>query len=298
MSDQYDQAVDSPSANKGAPIDRIKAGAKSTGLPKIQRSRDPDLLLVAIVSVILVLSPIRAAAQYIAAINAFTESGGTTITEGEWQADDTPFMEWVLSGGAPAMAGFSWAVDASPDCVIDTAGTSVQLTALSDGQHVFQVRAIDTNSTCYSSLGFNLRVDATGDPITSIDASTEPGGDPISEGVFQADPDPFMEWTVGAGAAPNAGSSWAVDASPDCVIDTAGTSVQLTALSDGEHTFQVRAIDSANNCGPTLEFAIAIQTAAQVPVLPPWAVGTLTAVFASSLYLAGSVRRRMAERRG
>ena len=89
------------------------------------------------------------------------------------------------------------------------------------------------------------------------------------------------------------GSSWAVDAAPDCVIDTTATSVQLATLSDGQHSFQVRALDSVNNCGPVADFAIAIQTASQpIPALGPGALGMLAAALVFSLAFVARLGRQ------
>jgi hypothetical protein len=42
----YSKAVDGATSKAGAPFNRVKAGAKITSLPELQRSRDADLLVV------------------------------------------------------------------------------------------------------------------------------------------------------------------------------------------------------------------------------------------------------------
>jgi hypothetical protein len=236
---------------------------------------------------------VDATADVITSLVALTEMAGDPIADGVFQSDADPFMEWTIGAGTSPPMGSSWAVDASADCEVDTPATSLQLATLGDGQHTFQVRGLDSAANCGPTQAFDLWVDATGDVVTSITAFTESGGDPIDEGVFQSDADPFMEWTIGAGTSPPVGSSWAVDSSPDCGVDTTATSVQLATLGDGQHEFQVRALDSANNCGPIEVFDIAIQAVSQpVPTLGPWGLGVLAAVLVFSLAFVGRRGRR------
>jgi len=200
----------------------------------------------------------RAGAQSISSISAFTSPGGVVIAEGVWQSDNTPYFTWVLAGGAPPIAGYSWAVDASPDCNLDTVAANTQLAAQSDGVRSFQVRAIDTESGCGPIASFEVLIDAGAEKITGILAFTQSGGGAIQEGVFQMDADPFMTWTVAGSAAPLAGFSWQIGPASDCIPDTATPSVQLALLGDGAHTFSVRAIDLAGNCGDAATFLVLV----------------------------------------
>lgn len=240
------------------------------------------------IALVLILSfASQSGAQTILSISAFTSLGGEPIAAGAWQSDSDPYFEWVVAGGVPPIAGSSWAVDAIPDCLVDTIVASLDLPAQSDGLHQFGVRAIDSADNCGAVSTFQLAIDSTGDPIGSISAYTEAGGAAILPGVPQSDSDPFMEWTVSAELAPLVGSSWMLDGLPDCLVDTAGTSIQLPAQPDGPHEFRVRAIDTAGNCGPPSVFALAIETEAPpVPVFGSHARIALGAALLLALSLA------------
>ncbi|MFX0084272.1 MAG: hypothetical protein ACFFAU_01260 [Candidatus Hodarchaeota archaeon] len=53
-------------------------------------------------------------------INAYTEKGGSIITDSVYQTDDTPYFKWSIPdyGDMPIM-GYSYAIDEDPDDIID-----------------------------------------------------------------------------------------------------------------------------------------------------------------------------------
>ena len=69
-----------------------------------------------------------------------------------WSDDDTPTFSWgaVSDGAGSAVAGYYWKVDGGGETY--TTGTSVTLSAQSDGSHTFYIRAMD-NAGNYGSYG-------------------------------------------------------------------------------------------------------------------------------------------------
>ena len=86
-------------------------------------------------------------------------------------------------------------------------------------------------------------------------ALTVLGGSTINDSVWQQDDDPVLTWTDNSVNAPATDFSVAFDGVPDCTSET--TTAQFSAgadsISNGEHTFQVRAIDAAGNCSSESE---------------------------------------------
>ncbi len=132
---------------------------------------------------------------------------------------------------------------ASFQCDLDgggfTACTSAKsYTGLSDGSHTFQVRAIDNvGNVDATPASFTWIVD-TMPPDTTITANpTDPSGANVNFSFSGSD--------AGSGVA-----------SFECDLDGGGfaactSSKSYTGLSQGSHTFQVRAIDNVNNTDPT-----------------------------------------------
>jgi len=110
--------------------------------------------------------------------------------------------------------------------------------------------------------------------ITVLYAKTNPLGVTIPAATWQQDADPIFYWDPPAGGLPVAGYSYALDATPDDVIETTLTywdvaQDPLQFLADGQHTFSVKAIASSGLAGNPASFAIWVDTT------PP-TIGTLT----------------------
>ena len=140
-------------------------------------------------------------------------------------------------GSGSGVAGFQCKLDTGSF----TACTSPQTyTGLADGSHTFQVRALDAaGNTDSTPASFTWVIDAT-PPDTTITANP-------------ANPSNSANATFSFTG--NDGSGSGVT-SFECKLDsgnfTACTSPQTyTGLSQGSHTFQVRALDAAGNADPT-----------------------------------------------
>jgi hypothetical protein len=109
----------------------------------------------------------------------------------------------------------------------------------------------------------SFSIDWTPDAILQITGWTEPGGSPVPYFSWTNDAELTMEVTSDTTASPHVGMSWTMDAAPDCTVNTPEDNpltLQLPPLTDGWHSFVVRAIDTAGNCGPTDFFGFGIDT--------------------------------------
>lgn len=130
--------------------------------------------------------------------------------------------------------------ECSLDSVTFTTCTSPQeYTGLSEGDHTFEVRAVDVNgNTDPTPASYTWTVDTTA-PDTTID-SQNPATTPTMSTT--------MDLTF---SSPDADIDY-FECSLDSATFTTCTSPQsYNSLSDGEHTFEVRAVDTAGNADAT-----------------------------------------------
>src|SRR6185436_13260886 len=185
-------------------------------------------------------------------------AGGTAITGGS----STSFNSIRFTFSGADNAGGSGLHPTTPfECSLDggaftTTGCSspIDITGLSDGEHTFQVRAVDAVGNRDSTpASFTWTVD-TGEPTTTINSATVPsgvGGTAITGGSSTS----FNSIRFTFSGADSAGGSGLHPTTPfECSLDGAAFSSascsspkDITGLSDGEHTFQVRAVDAVGN---------------------------------------------------
>ncbi|MBL8204113.1 MAG: hypothetical protein JNM09_07780 [Blastocatellia bacterium] len=165
---------------------------------------------------------------------------------------DTTITANPTNPSASANASFSFTGNdgsgsgvASFQCQLDGSGFSAcaspqTYTGLSDGSHTFQVRAIDAaGNTDSTPASFTWSID-TAPPDTTITANP---------------PNPSSSTSANFSFTGNDGSGSGV-AGFQCQLDGGGFSActspqNYTGLSQGSHTFQVRAIDTLGNIDPT-----------------------------------------------
>ena len=154
------------------------------------------------------------------------------------------------------------------ECKLDagsfTTCTSPDLiSGLSDGSHTFEVRAIDgaspTPNVDPTPASFTWNVDTT-EPDTTIDTATVPSGGGGTD-ILGDTPPIFTEFdSIRFTFSGDDGSGAGLDPTApfECQIDGGGFSsvgcsspIDFTGLSDGSHTFEVRAIDAVGNVDPT-----------------------------------------------
>ena len=151
-------------------------------------------------------------------------------------SDNTPTFGFSSNDGT---ATFECRIDADPFAACSGPGDTHTTAALSDGAHTFEVRAVDTaNNPDPTPASRGFTVDATA-PNTQVDSG--PSG-------LTSDNTPTFGFSSNDGTAT---FECRIDADPFAACSGPGDTHTTAALSDGAHTFEVRAVDTANNPDPT-----------------------------------------------
>ncbi len=101
--------------------------------------------------------------------------------------------------------------------------------------------------------------------LIAVTAKTSSLGSGITAATWQTDNDPLFLWDPPVAAPELAGYSYAFDATPDEEVNTTDTSYDVAAetpntLTDGSHTFSVKAVNTLGNAGDPVSFEIWIDT--------------------------------------
>lgn len=152
----------------------------------------------------------------------------TTITEGPGRqtTDATPAFSFASSAAA---AAFECSVDGGAWSSCASGGS---LATLADGEHDLRVRATDGGVVDRTPARRAFRVDATA-PTVEITAGP-------TDGAVERDAEPTFTFTASESGRRECrvdGGAWTPCLSPH----------RLPELTDGEHTFEVRAVDRAGN---------------------------------------------------
>jgi alpha-tubulin suppressor-like RCC1 family protein len=141
----------------------------------------------------------------------------------------TATFECRLDGGA-------WAACTSPKAYTD----------LSDGEHTFEVRAVSPpGNPDTTPAAHTWTIDTAGPVVTITAAPSDPSDSPDANFEFGSETGATFECRLDGGA-------WTACTSPQ----------SYTGLADDDHTFEVRATDTAGNTGPVDSHTWAIDTGA------------------------------------
>ena len=148
-------------------------------------------------------------------------------------------MEPTVGGVASGFGSFETSLDGAP---FAPTISPIAFTGLTEGSHTFQVRAIDMAGNVSNPISYRWTIDLTA-PTATLDSDPQQetnavsatfdfhGDDPNADGVSSGVN--HLEVSVDGG-------SFKTAASPDTIA----------GLTDGSHTFQVRAVDNVGNVGP------------------------------------------------
>ena len=145
--------------------------------------------------------------------------------------------------GGSGVASFQCRLDSTQEAAWGACGSPKSYSSLADGSHRFEVRAIDqAGNVDATPASFTWTID-TGAPTTSVD-SRPPALSSSSSASFT-----FSGTDVGGSGV--AGFQCRLDSTQAADWATCTSPRNLSALADGSHTFEVRAIDQAGNVDAT-----------------------------------------------
>lgn len=171
-----------------------------------------------------------------------------------WRPANSISLSWT-SPADTTFVGFSWALDAQPDDVVDGAGYSFSSAVVPDGIHSFNIKAKNAAGAWGPTATIaNLYVDA-GPPVPPTVSSTT-----FAPGVCTQSTAGAFSW-VSTDAVSGLDSAlpyaYAVDGATP--TRTSSTALSLSALRAGSHTLAVYAYDRAGNNAKT-SYAFRIDT--------------------------------------
>lgn len=198
-------------------------------------------------------------------LSAKTAPGGMTIAPSTWQRDRDPFFYWEPPPGATGIAGYSYAMDETPDDTVDTSSTSFDVAisepgVLADGIHRFNVKAINTAGSVGAVASFDLWVDTVAPLLADVapvaGALLNMASPTITAVITDAHSGvqaETIEVLIDSFALP-------VQFAPSTGIMTA----QASALEEGTHVVKLRATDAAGNVQNWLLWSVTTDTIAPV----------------------------------
>jgi phosphodiesterase/alkaline phosphatase D-like protein len=201
-------------------------------------------------------NPATSADQTFYTTDVVAPSTPANISQDTLASDSTPTFTWDASTDACSGLAF-YQVRLDSDSFDDignvTTFTVADDDSLPDGSHTFEVRAVDNvgNVSQAGSLSFNI--DSTPPTTPTNVAKTDSDRDATPTFTWDAATDATSglqryQVSVDSGGFANIGT------------DTTYTMEDGTPLSDGSHTFQVRAVDRAGNAGEAASLAFTVDT--------------------------------------
>ena len=186
---------------------------------------------------------------------------GAEIPAATWQHVGTPYFLWEPPESQEHVAGYSFAIDATPDAYVDTTNVSYQVPdrLLVDGQHTFTVQTITTSGTAGPPVSFALWLDQTPPTVRDL----QPAGGSL---LNRATP------TIGAHVTDTPGGSGVTasgvvllvnDRTVPATLDAATGLLTYTPdlpLADGSVTVSLDAADVAGNHATLVVWSFTIDT--------------------------------------
>lgn len=174
--------------------------------------------------------------------------------------DNTPAFTWEAPAEAPGtVASYEVNMDSAVWTDIGYVLTYTHTTSLSDGDHTLQLRAVDKLGTKGEAASLEFMVDTT--------APSGPSN--LTKTTADNDNTPTFTWEAPAGESAVAYYQVRIDTGDWISIGNVTSYTHTEALSDGDHTFAVRAVDTADNIGDAAELVFTID------IIPPGTPGDL-----------------------
>ena len=188
-----------------------------------------------------------------------TDAAGNTGTAATftWTVDTTAPTVSIQSGPSnptnATSASFSFSSSeggSSFSCALDVGGYSScaspqSYSGLGEGSHTFQVRATDAAGNTGSAASFTWAVDTTPPTVTIQSGPADPTNATSASFSFTSEPGATFSCALDGGS-----------------YSTCTSPTSYSGLSEGSHTFKVKATDAAGNTGGATTFTWTVDTAA------------------------------------
>ena len=193
-------------------------------------------------------------------LSAKTEPMGLVITPKAWQRDHDPLFLWEPPPTGAEVAGYSYAIDAAPDTVVDTTSTSFNVATaspntLADGVRTFTVQAINTAGNAGKPISLELWVDTTPPQVL--------GYTPIPGTMTNAAPSVTATVSDGGSGVSQAASSISINGGATTVSYDATAGVLKAAggaWKEGANSVELRVADAAGNAQTPLVWSLTLDT--------------------------------------
>jgi len=169
-----------------------------------------------------------------------------------WVSTRSVQVTWTAADVGSGLDRIEASLDGNPPVVLPGTATSTTLTGVSDGPHTIVVQAFDRAGSS-ASASVAISVDATL-PTATVTSPTP--------GQFLGTSSVQLAWT--ASDAPSGIDHFevSIDGGVATTVPSGTTTYVFTGVTDGSHTFRLRAIDRAGN-------AVTASVTATVDVSPP-----------------------------
>jgi hypothetical protein len=154
-----------------------------------------------------------------------------------WSNDSTPSFSWSASD-ISGVSGYSYSTDNPADDTVDMTGASVTLPTLTDGSHVFYVKARDNAGNWGVASPYSFSLD-TVKPTLAISSPSENAAQNVSTVV--------VDWSGDDSLSGISHYEVQIDAGSPVSVDAGGSSHRFSNVPDGSHVIKVTAIDNALN---------------------------------------------------
>ncbi len=175
-----------------------------------------------------------------------TTAPNTQISSGPASLTSETAAEFAFGGsdaGGSGVAAYECRIDSTQSADWHACSSPKQYTGLADGSHSFEVRAIDkAGNADASAASFTWTVDATA-PTTQIDSGP-------SSLVATAKAEFAFSGNDGSGSGV-ASYECRLDSNQEADWHPCSSPREYSALADGSHSFEVRAVDQAGNADAT-----------------------------------------------
>lgn len=187
-----------------------------------------------------------------------TDAMGVEITPVTWQKDADPFYLWDAPAKGLEIAGYSYALDAEPDDIVDTTSLSWDVAAdpikrLAEGKRTFSVKAVNSAGNSGRSASIEIWIDTVAPVISGY--SPSPGTLvnnlklPIAASIEES----------GSGVTAQTVQVLVNGSVANATVDQANKTVTASGaglMREGANAFEIRATDQVGNAATPVVWSV------------------------------------------